>query len=143
MVTVSTIDEVLALIGELGRCQLMVLAIVCALMIPATFQYLITYFIAHSPPWRCKDNSTLCLLKETIAASSHENYTYRCDVPREEWEYVEDATYSIVTQVRQYTHVIIKKSRCIYNYHRYSKVRVCRYWMCSVFAWVCTCNVIL
>lgn len=98
MVTVATVDEVLALVGELGRCQMMVLAIICALMIPATFQYLITYFIAHNPGWKCKDNSTVCLLREPIATSSHENYTYRCDVPRNEWEFIEDASYSIVTQ---------------------------------------------
>ena len=99
MVSVATVDEVLTLVGEFGRCQLLVLAIICALMIPATFQYLITYFIAHSPPWRCKHNSTVCLLRDTFAVSSHENYTYRCTVPREEWEFVEDDMYSIVTQV--------------------------------------------
>ena len=98
-VSAETLEECDQL-GEEGLgLPLLLIVIICALMIPATFQYLTTYFIAHSPPWRCKDNSTVCLLRETFAVSSHGNYTYRCTVPREEWEFVEDDMYSIVTQV--------------------------------------------
>lgn len=102
MVTVDNIDEALKLIGEFGRCQIWVLAILCALMIPATFQYLITYFIAHSPPWRCKENSTTCLIKGIIKSSSYENYSIRCNISRSEWEFTEPDDYSIVTQFNLY-----------------------------------------
>ena len=99
MVLVSTVDEVLPYIGELGLSQVLIMIILSLLMIPVTFQYLITYFIAHNPPWKCKANSTSCLLKETISSSNHPNYSYRCDVAREEWEFTEPDDYSVVTQV--------------------------------------------
>ena len=96
---VTTIDEVLPMMGELGLSQIIIMGVLSTLVIPVTFQYLITYFIAHNPPWRCKVNSTTCLLTETINLSSHVNYSHRCDVPRDQWEFIEEDSYSVVTQV--------------------------------------------
>ena len=58
---------------------------------------MVMVFIASEPGWRCKNNAT-CPFTETISIG-HDNYKHRCDVPREDWEFVDDFT-SVVTEVR-------------------------------------------
>ena len=89
---------------------------------------LLMTFIAAEPKWRCvsnqgnyindslsinstggingsinsnssmnSSNSILCPLDEAIG-TFHKNYSLRCDIPRDSWEFVDDLT-SVVTQV--------------------------------------------
>ena len=99
MAHVVDIDTVLPLIGELGRHQIIVLAILSLICMPAAFQLLIIYFLADDPPWKCVTNSTLCNVTGVIKPQSSFQ-TLRCNIPREQWNYVEGKYYSIVTEVR-------------------------------------------
>jgi len=100
MEIITHIDQVLPLIGELGLFQILYIAILCIITIPASFQTLIIYFVAHNPPWRCHVNSTVCTFTdEEITSSKSSLYNKRCQMARSEWEFVESDLYSIVTQV--------------------------------------------
>lgn len=93
-----SIDQVLAHVGEYGKFQILLNAILCVLKVPFGNILLIPYFSQHNPPWRCVRNSSFCLLNGIYDAKS-ENYTYRCSLPRSEWEYTQPKEYSVVTQV--------------------------------------------
>ena len=95
----KNIDEIYPLIGELGLHQLLTLLILCLLVVPATYQNLIIYFVAHNPSWKCVSNSTRCEAKGVINDSNTEWYEHRCDLDRHEWEYVQNLKYSVVTEV--------------------------------------------
>ena len=95
---VRTIDEVLIHLGEYSKFQILLNAILCVLKIPFGNILLIPYFSQHNPAWRCVKNSSACLVNGTHNAKS-ELYTYRCNIPRSEWEYTQPKEYSVVTQV--------------------------------------------
>ena len=57
---------------------------------------MIMVFIASEPNWKCKNNST-CPFTKTISIRD-DDYKFRCNIPREDWEYVDDFT-SVVTEV--------------------------------------------
>ena len=58
---------------------------------------MVMVFIASDPGWKCKNNAT-CPFTETIRLGD-DNYSYRCDIPRKDWEFGNDFT-SIVTEVK-------------------------------------------
>ena len=54
-------------------------------------------FIASEPGWKCKNSST-CPFNKTISLGD-KNYSYRCDISRDDWEFTDDFT-SVVTEVQ-------------------------------------------
>ncbi|KAJ7383543.1 hypothetical protein OS493_027206 [Desmophyllum pertusum] len=52
-------------------------------------------FIASEPNWQCTNNAT-CPFTKSISLRD-DNYKFRCDIPREDWEFVDDFT-SVVTE---------------------------------------------
>lgn len=92
-----TTDEFLEEIGSFGRYQIL-LSIFCNLvyMFWWGFPVMVMLFIASEPGWKCKNNIT-CPFTETIRLGG-DNYSYRCDIAREDWEFVDDFT-SVVTEV--------------------------------------------
>ena len=90
-------DELLESIGSFGRYQIM-LNVFCnlAYMFWWGIPVMIMVFIASDPGWKCKTNAT-CPFTETIRLGD-DNYSYRCDIPREDWEFGNDFT-SVVTEV--------------------------------------------
>ena len=103
MEIVNHMDQVLPLTGELGLFQLLSIAVLCLISIPASFQTLIIYFVAHNPAWRCHVNSTKCIFADEVTSSDKALYNLRCrsDWQRSDWEFVEGQQYSIVTEVLQ------------------------------------------
>ena len=90
-------DELLESIGSFGRYQIM-LNVFCnlAYMFWWGIPVMVMVFIASDPGWKCKNNAT-CPFTETIRLGD-DNYSYRCDIPRKDWEFGNDFT-SVVTQV--------------------------------------------
>lgn len=54
-------------------------------------------FIASEPNWKCKNNST-CPFTKSISIRDKKDYKFRCNISREDWEFVDDFT-SVVTEV--------------------------------------------
>ena len=96
MVQYLSVDDILPFVGEFGRFQKIVEAILCVVMIPTTFQTLIMYFAALKPDWKCSANlnNTICVSNATFPAGNES----RCEMPRNEWTYVQSRDYSMVTQ---------------------------------------------
>ncbi|KAJ7383545.1 hypothetical protein OS493_027208 [Desmophyllum pertusum] len=91
-----TTDDVLEKIGSFGRYQIMLnIFFNLAYGFWWAFPVMVMVFIASEPGWKCKNNST-CPLTETISLG-HDNYKFRCNIPREDWEFVDDFT-SVVTE---------------------------------------------
>lgn len=92
-------DELLEKIGSFGRYQIL-LNVFCnlAYMLWWGIPVMIMVFIASDPGWRCKNNATICPFKETIRLGD-DNFSFRCDIPRDDWEFGSDFT-SIVTEVK-------------------------------------------
>jgi OCT family organic cation transporter-like MFS transporter 15 len=96
--TFKSIDDILSLLNPYGRFQRLVNVILAIMFIPASFHYLIMYFVAVDPSWRCVANSTVCLLNGT-----HSSYNmHKCNLPRKQWEYTEEIGFSIITQFDLY-----------------------------------------
>ena len=94
-----TTDRFLDKIGSFGRYQMCLLLFLNGLIffwfgLPV----MIVTFISAEPAWRCIANSTLCQLNGTMKPT-HDNYSRRCEIPRDQWEFVDDFT-SVVTEVR-------------------------------------------
>ena len=92
-----TTDEFLEKIGSFGRYQIVLniffnLAYAFWWAVPV----MVVVFIAAEPGWKCTNNST-CPFTETFSLG-HDNYKFRCDIPREDWEFSKDFT-SIITEV--------------------------------------------
>ena len=93
------IDEILEEIGQIGKLQLLILAIFSfSFMVPG-YEALITVFIGQSPPWRCSFNSTECNSNQTFSEGDNE-YEDRCTMDRGSWEFTEPKQFSVVTEVR-------------------------------------------
>lgn len=92
-----TIDEVLEKIGSFGRYQI-VLNVFANIVYGFwwAFTVMVMVFIAAEPGWKCK-NVVTCPYNDTIRLGD-EKYAFRCDIPREDWEFERDFT-SVVTQV--------------------------------------------
>ncbi|XP_078344443.1 solute carrier family 22 member 15-like [Oculina patagonica] len=91
-----TTDEFLEEIGSFGRYQIL-LSVFCNLvyMLWWGIPVMSMLFIASEPGWKCKNNNT-CPFTETIRLGD-DNYSYRCDIAREDWEFGDDFT-SVVTE---------------------------------------------
>lgn len=91
-------DEFLESIGSFGRYQILLTVFAnVAYMLWWGMPTMVMLFIAAEPGWKCKNNAT-CPFTETIRLGD-DNYSYRCDIPREDWEFGEDFT-SVVTEVK-------------------------------------------
>ena len=93
----QTTDQVLETIGSFGRFQI-VLNIFCNLVYSFWWSVPVMgmVFIAGEPGWKCKNKAT-CPFNETINLGG-DKYSFRCDIPRKDWEFADDFT-SVVTEV--------------------------------------------
>ena len=91
-------DEFLKQIGSFGRYQILLTVFSnVAYMLWWGMPTMVMLFITPDPGWKCKNNAT-CPFTE-IKKLGDDNYSYRCDIPREDWEFGEDFT-SVVTEVK-------------------------------------------
>lgn len=96
-------DEVLPLIGEFGKFQILLEIALCIMIMPGSMLVLIPYFAQHNPPWKCVKNSTICSFQGEVSSSSKaEVYEARCRMPRSDWEFTKPKDYSVITQVRKW-----------------------------------------
>ena len=65
---------------------------------PAAYQCFISYFAFTTPLWKCKENSTTCLLNGTHPTTDKRICLYQPT----EWEYTESRAFSIVSQFDLY-----------------------------------------
>ncbi len=93
-----SIDEVLPLIGEFGRYQILLEILFCLLKASGSMTVLLPCFTQHNPGWQCTHNSTICSLDGVITPAS-KHYESRCNMPRSEWQFSQPKEYSVVTQV--------------------------------------------
>lgn len=88
------LKEFLQIINGFGKYQKLLDLLFSLMIIPCGYSTLVMYFAALNPKWKCADNSTVCMLNGTFPKDD----TFRCQIPRSEWEYMEPKEYSIVTQ---------------------------------------------
>lgn len=95
------VDEILVLAGGFGRFQLLLLIVCMFICNSFAYQGLAMYYAADDSPWRCTVNATneFCQLHphQSVAQSSND-FKKRCEIPRDQWEYVTPKKYSIVTE---------------------------------------------
>ena len=87
------LDDALQSIGEYGKFQLLVQVIFFCACLPQSFQVYIMVFAAKTPSWKCARSTKEC--NTTLVFPSDD--MRRCNMPRSAWTYVEDRSYSIVT----------------------------------------------
>ena len=87
-------DTMLTLVNGFGPFQWICIACFCLMVVPASYQVFLVYFLTLRPQWKCATNSTWCPLNGTFDATDK----LRCSIPRSEWMYVKPRHYSIVTQ---------------------------------------------
>ena len=88
------LKEFLTIINGFGKYQKLLDLLFCLMILPCGYSTLVMYFAALNPNWKCVYNSTVCTLNGTFAKDD----TFRCHIPRSEWEYMKPREYSIVTQ---------------------------------------------
>ena len=93
-----SIDGMLVIVGEYGRCQKLITLLFCIMTIPCIFPVMILYFAADNPSWKCVSNSSICLYNLTFSSDDQG----RCSIPREDWEYVLPKQHSLVVQYDVY-----------------------------------------
>lgn len=92
-----TTDQYLEKIGSFGRYQILLLVFLNGLIFFwFGWPVMIPIFITAEPPWRCVANSSICKLNGTMK-SRHPDYNFRCNISRDQWEFVDDFT-SVVTE---------------------------------------------
>ncbi|KAJ7383542.1 hypothetical protein OS493_027205 [Desmophyllum pertusum] len=93
-----TTDQYLEKIGSFGRYQITLLIFLNGLIFFwFGWPVMIVAFITAEPAWRCVANSSVCQLAGTMKPR-HDNYSFRCNISRDQWEFVDDFT-SVVTEV--------------------------------------------
>jgi len=96
-----TTDQYLEKIGSFGRYQILLLVFLNGLIFFwFGWPVMIVTFITAEPAWRCVANSSVCQLNGTMKPK-HDNYSFRCDIDRDQWEFVDDFT-SVVTEVSEF-----------------------------------------
>ena len=96
------VDDILPLVGEFSRFQIIVEIFLCIVMIPQSLQNLIMYFAGLNSPWRCAASSSVCTFPRNLTFDSEsQQYKARCSMNRSDWEFVQSNDYSIVTQVSE------------------------------------------
>lgn len=115
-VKVKDLDEILKYVGELGKYQMILIAMLALMILTAGFPVLIMFFAGQNPPWACAQNSTVCNMTGSFK-SGDLFYEKRCSMPRSEWIFTKPKEYSIVTQVMQcgQTNHVICIALCIYG----------------------------
>lgn len=99
-----TADEVLEEVSSFGWFQkrlLILFNLLSALLFG--WAVMVTGIITAEPPWKCVQNSSVCLFDKMIAPGE-DDYNHRCDINRSEWVFDDELT-SVVTEVRK---------KCIY-----------------------------
>ena len=91
---VYSIDEILPYIGEFGRYQKLLDVMIFIITFPMSYHPVLMYFATLVPSWKCVKNGTICLFNGTFSSDD----TLRCNLPRNEWYYVEKKEFSLVTQ---------------------------------------------
>ena len=99
---VLSIDELTERVGPFGLYQVRLQFLFFLLMLPLTYQVLIMYFVAESPPWQCKRGSKVCLYKGLLTPNMGKRFQKRCYLNRSEWEYSTSRDLSIVTEVEYF-----------------------------------------
>ena len=91
-------DDVLQEIGSFGWFQIRLL-ILFNLLSALLFGWavMVTGIITAEPPWKCAHNSSVCTFDDSFSPGD-DNYDYRCNISRSEWEFVDELT-SVVTEV--------------------------------------------
>ena len=92
------IDEILHLVGNLERFQLILIALFCLMEFPNGLLIMSPYFTEENPAWTCVGNSSICQLNGTFSVGDN-GYKLRCEMPRNAWKFVQPKEYSIVTEV--------------------------------------------
>ena len=92
------IDEILHLVGNLGRFQLALITLFCLMEFPNGLLIMSTYFTEENPAWQCATNSSMCNMNGTFSVGDS-GYRSRCSMPRSAWEFVKPKEFSVVTQV--------------------------------------------
>lgn len=99
----ESVDVLISKVGQCGLYQVLVCCVICLANIPMTYQILIMYFTGHSPNWRCTNvTSTSCNFTTEVSSAEVELYRSRCRMPRDNWEYVTQRNYSLITEVEPY-----------------------------------------
>lgn len=95
-----TVDDVMEKIGSYNRFQYRLL-LICGFIKTWSdgLQMMLPTFLSVEPPWRCKANSSACNLTGTFKPGD-ENYSYRCSIPRDDWEFDTSDFTSTVAEVR-------------------------------------------
>lgn len=92
-----TTDQYLEKIGSFGRYQILLVVFLNGLIFFwFGWPVMIVAFITAEPAWRCVSNSSVCTLEGSMRPRD-DNYSFRCNIPRDQWEFVEDFT-SVVTE---------------------------------------------
>ena len=105
-------DEVLEEVGSFGWFQkrlLILFNLLSALLFG--WAVMVTGIITAEPPWKCVNNSSVCLFDDLMAPGDT-NYEFRCDISRSEWVFDDEMT-SVVTEVTtdvQTIHVKVKQA---------------------------------
>ena len=94
------IDEILNLVGNLGRFQLTLITLLCLMEFPNGLLIMSPYFTEENPAWTCVANNSICQLNGTFSVGD-EDYRSRCGMPRSAWKFVQPKDFSIVTQVSE------------------------------------------
>ena len=94
------VDKYLGYIGEFGKRQIILQAIFCLMIMPPAFQSLLLTFVANNPAWRCLGTNAECNITGTAFTVSSDFYNQRCQfVNRSSWEFIQQKSFSIVTEV--------------------------------------------
>ena len=99
-------DEILEEVGSFGWFQkrlLILFNLLSALLFG--WAVMVTGIITAEPPWKCAQNSSVCVFDEAISPGD-DDYEHRCNISRSEWEFVDDMT-TVVTEVREGTMIYI------------------------------------
>jgi len=91
------IDEILHLVGNLGRFQLALITLFCLMEFPNGLLIMSPYFTEENPAWKCVRNSSFCKMNGTFSVGDS-GYKLRCSMPRSAWEFVKPKEFSVVTQ---------------------------------------------
>ena len=93
-------EEAVEKIGSFGWFQLRVFLVVSYAVYFNSAVLMVMAFSVNDPPWRCKENSTACMLNGTYKIGD-QHYGRRCDFPRKDWEFAVGEDFdSIVVEVR-------------------------------------------
>ena len=95
------IDQFLESVNDFGIAQKIIISILCLMYVPCSYQFFIMVFIGNEPAWSCSP-----LGNQTVLCDGNRTYTVedslhstRCKLPRNEWTFTKNSSYSIVTEV--------------------------------------------